>query len=205
MTGTDLCREVHHGVAACGRTARPTELQVARDSAHLRCETQPGASAQWQSLSPSGGCDSRLSLRERTAVNVLSQSERRQSDCHWASAHPLDLQSGMAGAPWPSLSGVSEVLEDSLSVETPRTDHARRAGDVNRPVTSLVSSCCGAGRTGTYCYRGIDIPRSPCPLFCGDVENFNAIGLPPFCWSRAKDGGGNLAGCCSGKNMSCSE
>ncbi|MFN9941777.1 MAG: hypothetical protein ACK56I_20105, partial [bacterium] len=26
--------------------------------------------------------------------------------------------------------------------------------------------------------RGIDIPRSPCPLFCGDVENFNAIGPP---------------------------
>jgi len=32
------------------------------------------------------GRDSRLSLRERTALNVLSQSERRQGDCHWAGA-----------------------------------------------------------------------------------------------------------------------
>jgi hypothetical protein len=33
------------------------------------------------------------------------------------------------------LSGVSDVLKDSLSAETPRTDHAWRAVDVNRPVT----------------------------------------------------------------------
>jgi hypothetical protein len=31
--------------------------------------------------------------------------------------------------------GVSDALESSLSVETPRTGHAGRAVDVNRPVT----------------------------------------------------------------------
>jgi hypothetical protein len=129
------------------------------------------------------------------------------------------------------------------TVNTPVFHPERRAVDVNRPVTSLVRSCCHTGRAGTHCYRGIDIPRSPCcvhnraatvresgtllavksictgvsvstrvsgchapcalvrswchtgrpgthryrgidiprspcPLFCGDVENFNAIGPP---------------------------
>ena len=46
------------------------------------------------------------------------------------------------------------------TVNTPGFDHARRAVDVNRPVTSLMRSCSGAGWAGTYRYRGIDIPRS---------------------------------------------
>jgi hypothetical protein len=48
------------------------------------------------------------------------------------------------------------------TVNTPVFHPERRAVDVNRPVTSLVRSWCDAGRPGTHCYRGIDIPRSPC-------------------------------------------
>ncbi len=59
------------------------------------------------------------------------------------------------------LSGVSDALEDSLSLETPRIGHARRAVDVNRPVTSRVRSCSGAARAATHRYRGINIPRTP--------------------------------------------
>ncbi len=65
------------------------------------------------------------------------------------------------------------------NTNTPGVDPERRAVDFNRPVTSLVRSWCAAGRAGTNSYRGIDIQCSPCPLSCGDVENFNAIGRQP--------------------------
>jgi hypothetical protein len=61
--------------------------------------------------------------------------------------------------------GVSDVLEDSLPAETPRTDHARRAVDVNRPVTSRVRACCDVSCAVANRYRGIDIPRSPLSRF----------------------------------------
>ena len=48
------------------------------------------------------------------------------------------------------------------TVNTPVFHPETRAVDVNRPVTSLVHSCCHTGRPGTHRYRGIDIPRSPC-------------------------------------------
>ncbi len=86
-----------------------------------------------------------------------------------------------ASAQWHRLSVVSDVLEALVSVHTPGPDHARRAVDVNRPVTSQVRSCYGAGRAGTNHYRGIDIPRSRRPLFCGDGKDFKAIGL----WLRS--------------------
>jgi hypothetical protein len=44
--------------------------------------------------------------------------------------------------------------------ETPRTDHVRRAVDVNRPVTSLVRSCCDVARAVTHCYRDINTPHA---------------------------------------------
>ncbi|MEY3172306.1 MAG: hypothetical protein RLZZ436_219, partial [Planctomycetota bacterium] len=79
-----------------------------------------------------------------------------ESQCHWTSALrlmrvfllltsyfslpsplyflPSTLSRSVASAQWHWLSGVSHALEDSLSVETSRPDHAGRAVDVNRPV-----------------------------------------------------------------------
>jgi hypothetical protein len=48
-----------------------------------------------------------------------------------------------------------------VPVHTPGFNHEWRAVDVNRPVTSLVRPCRGAGWAGTNRYRGIDIPLSP--------------------------------------------
>ena len=53
---------------------------------------------------------------------VFSQ-DSRELQCHWAVAQ------------WHWLSCVLSALDDSLPAETPRPDHARRAVDVNRPVT----------------------------------------------------------------------
>ena len=62
------------------------------------------------------------------------------------------------------------------TVNTPGFDHQRRAVDVNRPVRPW----CDTGHAGTQRYRGIDIPRTPLALFCGDGENFKAIGREPY-------------------------
>jgi len=50
-----------------------------------------------------------------------------------------------------------------LPVDIPRPDLVtknaiRRAVDVNRPVTSLMRSCCGAGRASTPRHRGLTSP-----------------------------------------------
>jgi hypothetical protein len=62
---------------------------------------------------------------------------------------------------------------------TPGFDPERRAVDVNRPVTSLVRSCCGAGRVGTYRYRGIDIPARLVRFFAGVLRTSTPLGGSP--------------------------
>jgi hypothetical protein len=70
------------------------------------------------------------------------------------------------------------------TVNTPGVDPERRAVDVNRPVTSLLRSCCGAGRAGTNRYRGIDIPRSPRRVHNRAAtvrESGKLLAVKPFC------------------------
>ena len=58
------------------------------------------------------------------------------------------------------------------TIITPGFDHARRAVDVNRPVTFLVRSCCDAGRAGTHRYRGIGIHCTPCQVGRSPKDDF---------------------------------
>jgi hypothetical protein len=51
------------------------------------------------------------------------------------------------------------------SLPTAQTDNKKRpvaSGRCQSAGNALVRSCCGSGHAGTQCYRGINIPRSPC-------------------------------------------
>jgi hypothetical protein len=72
---------------------------------------------------------------QRTSAPIVGNPRAKDT----ASAQPTSMPAHAGHLPRPAaqghwLSGVSHALEDSLSVETPRPDHARRAVDVNRPV-----------------------------------------------------------------------
>jgi hypothetical protein len=74
---------------------------------------------------------------------------------------PILLQSATGNAgPLSDSDAGQGAMHLERTVNTPVFHPERRAVDVNRPVTSLVRFCCGAGRLVAHRYRGNDIPRS---------------------------------------------
>jgi hypothetical protein len=104
-------------------------------------------------------------------------------------------------AQWHWHSGVPHALEDSLSVETPRPDHARRAVDVNRPVRHWCAPAAAlparlrtvtGGLTSPYAFPTFfalierkpmplgGSPRVKCPHYALPTSlQFSEHGLPP--------------------------
>jgi hypothetical protein len=85
--------------------------------------------------------------------------QRARQGCGSAGASPWDGETAIKRANW-------DVSVPPLSsLPTAQTDNKKRpvaSGRCQSAGNALVRSCCGSGHAGTQCYRGINIPRSPC-------------------------------------------